>query len=422
MSDHSDADDNNEETWDDWLDDDAASDGASVGFGTASAGAARCVACDRTGSPGYVLAHMASEHGLDLAMIRRHLGLDYYGCIRLVNFLRTKAAGGAEYVGKDAFAKVTGAAAQWQADDALLKPVLEDDALLTAGEFFDDDEDEDDDAGLAEGVGKLALKATTQPEAGARADGAAVAALEKELARTRKAFAEYRDMVRATFLDESRASETAPKRPAGAGDVDGYFASYSGADIHETMLKDAARTEAYRDWVYGNKAAFAGKAVLDVGCGTGILSMFAARAGAARVVAVDNSDMADIAARIVAANGLDGVITVVRGEIETVKLPVSKFDIIISEWMGYFLLYEGMFDSVIYARDEYLAEGGCLGPSSARVLVGALEHEDWVNDRLHFWGDVYGFDMSPIKEGIVSEGQVAAVDATKLISAPAVVA
>lgn len=40
-------------------------------------------------------------------------------------------------------------------------------------------------------------------------------------------------------------------------------------EIHETMLKDRVRTDAYRDFIYGNKHLFAGKTVLDIGCGTG---------------------------------------------------------------------------------------------------------------------------------------------------------
>ena len=70
------------------------------------------------------------------------------------------------------------------------------------------------------------------------------------------------------------------------------------------MLKDTVRTDAYRDFIYGNKNLFNGKTVLDVGCGTGILSMFCAKAGAARVIAVDNSDIIEKAREIVFDNGL----------------------------------------------------------------------------------------------------------------------
>lgn len=56
-----------------------------------------------------------------------------------------------------------------------------------------------------------------------------------------------------------------------------------------------------------------GKIVLDVGCGTGILAMMAAKAGAAKVIAVDCSNIAEYAAKIVKANKLDDIITVVKG-------------------------------------------------------------------------------------------------------------
>ena len=50
---------------------------------------------------------------------------------------------------------------------------------------------------------------------------------------------------------------------------------------------------------------------------------------------------------------------------EEIELPVPQVDIIISEWMGYFLLYESMLDSVLWARDKYLAKDGKMLPDRA---------------------------------------------------------
>lgn len=74
------------------------------------------------------------------------------------------------------------------------------------------------------------------------------------------------------------------------------------------MLKDTVRTDAYRDFIYENKQIFKDKIVLDVGCGTGILSMFCAKAGAKMVIAVDNSDIIDKARENVFQNGLSDTV------------------------------------------------------------------------------------------------------------------
>ena len=153
------------------------------------------------------------------------------------------------------------------------------------------------------------------------------------------------------------------------------------------MLQDTIRTDAYRDFIYGNKHLFAGKVVLDVGCGTGILSMFCAKAGAARVISVDNSDIIEKARSIIAANGLIDRVTCIRGKIEEINLPydVKQVDIIVSEWMGYCLLFEAMLDSVIYARDKYLKPDGLMIPSHCTLQVGALDDPEFVADNFTFW-------------------------------------
>lgn len=75
--------------------------------------------------------------------------------------------------------------------------------------------------------------------------------------------------------------------------ADSYFGSYSHFGIHEEMLKDEVRTRSYMNACLNNKEQFAGKVVLDIGCGTGILSIFAAQAGAKHVYGVDNAEIVD---------------------------------------------------------------------------------------------------------------------------------
>ena len=94
----------------------------------------------------------------------------------------------------------------------------------------------------------------------------------------------------------------------GAADVtaaDYYFQSYSHFGIHEEMLKDKVRTLAYRKAILNNQALFRDKVVLDVGCGTGILCMFAAKAGAKAVYGIECASIAVQAKQIVADNKLD---------------------------------------------------------------------------------------------------------------------
>lgn len=64
--------------------------------------------------------------------------------------------------------------------------------------------------------------------------------------------------------------------------------------------------------------------------------MFAAKAGAARVISIECSNIADYAVKIIEANKLSDIITLVKGKVEEVVLPdgIEKVDIIISEWMG----------------------------------------------------------------------------------------
>ena len=88
------------------------------------------------------------------------------------------------------------------------------------------------------------------------------------------------------------------------------------------------------------------------------------------------------AKEIVAVNGLSDKITLLQGKMEEVVLPLDHVDIIISEWMGYFLLYESMLDTVLYARDKYLVKDGLIFPDKATIYVAGIEDGDYKEEKI----------------------------------------
>ena len=183
------------------------------------------------------------------------------------------------------------------------------------------------------------------------------------------------------------------------------------------------RTLSYRDAMLHNKHLFRGKVVLDVGCGTGILSMFAAKAGAARVIGVDMSSIADCAMEVVAENGLEDVVTIIRGKLEEVELPdgISQVDIIVSEWMGYCLLYENMLDSVIFARDKFLVAGGLIFPDRCSLYIYGMDDLNSKAKKYEVWNDVYGYKMSSFRRMSVMEPVVEYIDYRTVVTSPCLV-
>ena len=184
-------------------------------------------------------------------------------------------------------------------------------------------------------------------------------------------------------------------------DKDYYFDSYSHYGIHEEMLKDESRTLAYKRAILENKHLFKDKIIMDIGAGTSILSLFAAEAGAKKVYAIECADIAHTAKKIVKLNGYDHIITIIHDKLENISkdiIPLHSIDIIISEWMGYFLLYESMFDSVLYARDHYLKSNGLLFPDQANIFLNLIEDDDYYHEKIQFWNNIDHFKFNTIKK------------------------
>lgn len=194
-----------------------------------------------------------------------------------------------------------------------------------------------------------------------------------------------------------------------SGPDDEYFDSYADPGVHRLMISDHVRTDAYRRAL--EAAVDAGSTVLDVGTGTGILSMFAARAGAKRVYGIDSSNIVDAARELARTNSLDDRITYFRGRAEELELP-EQVDLIVSEWMGFFALAECMFASVLDARDKHLKPGGRMMPSHVRLVLAAIDDDAMHDDRgIGLWEKpVYGFDFRPMIEREVKDLITCAVD------------
>ncbi|XP_009400408.2 probable protein arginine N-methyltransferase 6.1 [Musa acuminata AAA Group] len=172
-----------------------------------------------------------------------------------------------------------------------------------------------------------------------------------------------------------------------------YFRAYSDIAIHKEMIQDRVRTETYLAAIMKYRHLIFDKVVLDVGCGTGILAIFCAAAGAKRVYAVDASEIAEQARHVVEDNNLSDRVTVLFGRVEDVSIN-EKVDIIISEWMGYMLLHENMLPSIIFSRDKWLKPGGLILPSHASLFMAPVTYADRYHERIGFWRDVHGIKMS----------------------------
>ena len=175
---------------------------------------------------------------------------------------------------------------------------------------------------------------------------------------------------------------------------------YAEIEVHRTMICDRVRTEAFRRAI--DSTVRPGDIVLDVGAGSGILSMFAARAGAARVYAVERTTVAVLAQELAAANGVAEIVQVIHGDVMDVELP-GGVDVIVSEWLGGFGIDEGMLAPVIAARDRWLKPGGVMIPRSVAAWA-ALAYDRYLGETVDFLRDnPYGLRLDGLVEMTVNE-------------------
>ncbi|XP_028254346.1 histone-arginine methyltransferase CARM1 isoform X2 [Parambassis ranga] len=174
----------------------------------------------------------------------------------------------------------------------------------------------------------------------------------------------------------------------------------------QSLLHDYLRTATYQRAFLANEVDFRDKVVLDVCCGSGILSFFAVQAGASRVYAVESNPMAQYTQILVQSNQLSERIRVLEGEVKQVSCP-DMVDIIISEPMGYMLLNEKLMESFLYAR-KWLKPKGLMFPSYGDIHVAPFSDEQLYFEHYAqacFWQQrsFYGVNLSALHSAAVDE-------------------
>uniref|UniRef100_A0A0D6R5I3 C2H2-type domain-containing protein n=1 Tax=Araucaria cunninghamii TaxID=56994 RepID=A0A0D6R5I3_ARACU len=447
------------DTWDDWVDDDDSAKNL-------------CLFCNTPfPSADSVFQHCSKDHAFDFSALRKSLALDFYGSFKLINYIRSQVAENRcwscgfvqdsneallEHLHTSNHLSVVpdsrgdkNIQVPWQ-EDGYLTPFLQEDPLLYS---FDGEEDTmgsnnsveiyeteelikelqsdhlTDLKGMVESssdddeLSDLAPKNCCTVESTTRTintkgtnwlnnihifgpsnnSNSSNGEVKPEKNSTPSSLATKDKKSKVTFAN------VAKKEIKNINES--YFGAYGRFGIHREMLSDQVRMDAYRGAILNNRSLFNKAVVMDVGCGTGILSLFAAQAGASKVIAVEASQkMASVARQVAKANNMlndqneNGVITVVEGMIEELdnQMPTESHsvDVIVSEWMGYCLLYESMLSSVLYARDHWLNPGGAILPDTAEMYVAGFGKG---GTSLPFWENVYGFNMSCIGKEVVDD-------------------
>lgn len=173
---------------------------------------------------------------------------------------------------------------------------------------------------------------------------------------------------------------------------------------HGMMLTDQRRIDAYR-WAI-EATVRPGDVVVDLGAGSGILSLLAARAGARKVYAIERGTVARLAKAIVAGSPFADRIEVIESPVETAVLP-ERADLAVTETVGHIAIDEGIAEILDTARERFLKPGGSEIPhelwlSAApvrlpRSLLRAVELREVVGFDLGLVGDAVANGLLRVK-------------------------
>ena len=182
---------------------------------------------------------------------------------------------------------------------------------------------------------------------------------------------------------------------------------------HAALVDDNTRVAAYDQAIAATVRP--GDVVVDLGTGTGVMSLLACRAGAARVYAIEGGEMIEIVRRIVRANGLEDRVACLYGDSKQIELP-ERVDVAIADQTGPLGIGGGLFTAFNDARRRFLKPHGRTIPSQIDLSIGLAEYpEGWAP--IAFWDEPrLGFDMSAMHDVARNLGYEVHFTAAQLLS------
>jgi protein arginine N-methyltransferase 1 len=187
---------------------------------------------------------------------------------------------------------------------------------------------------------------------------------------------------------------------------------------HHILLRDEERTGCFRAAVEATVRS--GDVVVDLGAGTGILSLFAARAGARKVFSIEvDRNLCEMIANLAADNGFSDVVEPVCGRSQDFNAPMAA-DVLLSDAMGFFGISEEI-DAFFDMRDRVLKPDGRIIPQSIRLLAAPIESQD-----IYEWLDLgrsnqYGLKLDEAAHASIAGVYAVQVGPENLLADPVVV-
>jgi len=140
-------------------------------------------------------------------------------------------------------------------------------------------------------------------------------------------------------------------------------------DFHHSMLADEVRISSFLRAILATVEP--GDVVVDIGSGTGVLSLFAAMAGASRVYSIEREPIIDVAREIASRNGFAESIVFIEGTSPEVEIP-ERADVLITETIGNAGFDEGISTWVADAKERFLKPGATIVPQRVDAVASLV--------------------------------------------------